>query len=81
MLQQRRDRRAAATTIRRRRPTAAQAGLIVRPTFETYLPRTLTPVITSYETIINTNYTSLERPDLRLSVGMFSFHIVQKLEG
>jgi hypothetical protein len=81
MLQQRRDRRAAATTIRRRRPTAAQAGLIVRPTFETYLPRTLTPVIASYETIINTNYTSLERPDLRLSVGMFSFYIGQKLEG
>ena len=49
--------------MRRRRPTAAQAGLIVRPTFETYLPRTLTPVIASYETIINTNYTSLERPD------------------
>ena len=66
---------------RRRRPTAAQAGLIVRPTFETYLPRTLTPVIASYETIINTNYTSLERPDLRLSVGMFSFYIGQKLEG
>ena len=66
---------------RRRRPTAAQAGLIVRPTFETYLPRTLTPVITSYETIINTNYTSLERPDLRLSFGMFSFYIGQKLEG
>ena len=81
MLQQRRDRRAAATTIRRRRPTAAQAGLIVRPTFETYLPRTLTPVIASYETIINTNYTSLERPDLRLSLGMFSFYIGQKLEG
>ena len=68
-------------TGRRRRPTAAQAGLIVRPTFETYLPRTLTSVIASYETIINTNYTSLERPDLRLSVGMFSFYIEQKLEG
>jgi hypothetical protein len=80
MLQQRR-RRAAAIMRRRRRPTAAQAGLIVRPTFETYLPRTLTPVIASYETIINTNYTSLERPDLRLSVGMFSFYIGQKLEG
>ena len=81
MLQQRRAAAAAATTMRRRRPTAAQAGLIVRPTFETYLPRTLTPVIASYETIINTNYTSLERPDLRLSVGMFSFYIGQKLEG
>ena len=66
---------------RRRRPTAAQAGLIVRPTFETYLPRTLTPVIASYETVNNTNYTSLERPDLRLLVGMFSFYIRQKLGG
>ena len=80
MLQQRRRRHHHAPR-RRRRPTAAQAGLIVRPTFETYLPRTLTPVITSYETIINTNYTSLERPDLRLSLGMLSFYVGQELEG